>query len=106
MSATLLSAGEALAAAIAAENAALGEVGLPQAEAAAQAKLAALEVFSAALAEAPPIRRDMKAMVLIARLKQLAASNQDALAGAVRLQEAVLEAVREAMGRSRVSFRV
>lgn len=113
MSATLLDAGEALAAALQAETAALAVPGRPQAEAFGAAKTAALEAFAAALASTPPPPRQVRAMMLMARLRHLAAENQAALERALRVQAAVLEVLRDAMqrgeaaaGQAAVSFRV
>ena len=113
MSGTLLDTGEALAVALLAETAALAVPGHPKAAALGVAKTAALEAFAASLAATPPPPRQVRAMMLLARLRHLAAQNQAALEGALRVQAAVLEVLRDAMqrgeaagGQAAVSFRV
>lgn len=113
MSESLLDAGEALAAALQAETAALGVPGHPRAAALGTAKTAALEAFAASLAATPPAPRQLRAMMLMARLRHLAAENQAALERALRVQAAVLEVLHDAMargeaagGQAAVSFQV
>ncbi|MBR0656069.1 hypothetical protein [Plastoroseomonas arctica] len=113
MSDTLLAAGEALAATLMAETAALKVPGHPQAGALGAAKTAALETFATLLAADPPPPRQMRAMLLLARLRHLADANQAALESALRVQAAVLEVLHDAMqrgeaagGQAAVSFRV
>lgn len=113
MNESLLAAGDALAAALLAETAALAVPGHPQAAALGAAKAAALEAFAASLAATPPPPRQLRTMMLLARLRHLAAENQAALERALRVQGAVLEVLRDAMargeaagGQAAVSFRV
>ncbi|MDB5316199.1 MAG: hypothetical protein JWO26_1042 [Rhodospirillales bacterium] len=109
----LMLAGEALAAALIAETACLDEPEHPEMGRLGAAKIAALGEFAAILATAPPPQRQMRAMMLLARLRHLAAANQAALERALRVQAAVLEVLRDAMqrgeasgGQTAVSFRV
>jgi hypothetical protein len=109
----LMIAGEALAAAMLAETGSLAEPGHPEIGTLGAAKIAALEEFTNLLSAAPPPPRQVRAMMLLARLRRLAAANQEALEGALRVQAAVLEVLRDAMqrgeasgGQTAVSFRV